>query len=521
MAAGMSNLGVIEVLDLDDGQSHIIERNGWVGHSSLHPDGTQLALARWADGPGVVEVVDTATGRLLRRMDGEFLRYIGALSWSPDGRWIAAGGDDEVRIWDADTGAVVRAFTGHERYLPRLDWSPDSTRVASASHDGTVRVWPVEYDGRPLLAPLTSATISGGSYGLSFDHTGTRVLAGDFTTDAAVLFDVSPAGSREWATLPVLPDDITDAAFIGPGRVVATGERRGLTLADARTGEPIPFGAAERGPPGQGIKVSPDGRWVLAMGNEHVRRFDATSGEEVRRVELTWDRPRPFDWHPSSDAVAVADFGSGATGIYDLDAMPIAEVAEGAGFGPAGVAFSPDGALLATARSPVGTVLNDWGVTVWDWETGNPERELPDLRGEALAFSPDASTLLVGNPSGDSVLVDVATGETTATLGGHRGGVLSVAYSADGSAIATSDGDGRIRLWDAESGAATGALPGHEGVVTSLEFSPDGTMLASAGYDGVARVWALEVDDLLAISAEKVTRGLTAAECERYVREGC
>jgi hypothetical protein len=35
------------------------------------------------------------------------------------------------------------------------------------------------------------------------------------------------------------------------------------------------------------------------------------------------------------------------------------------------------------------------------------------------------------------------------------------------------------------------------------------------------RVWALDLDDLIAIARRKVTRGLTAAECRRYLRRDC
>ena len=65
-------------------------------------------------------------------------------------------------------------------------------------------------------------------------------------------------------------------------------------------------------------------------------------------------------------------------------------------------------------------------------------------------------------------------------------------------------------------------LRGHDAEVWDVEFSPDGTKLASASPDGTARVWALDLDDLMAIAARNVTRGLTVAECRQYLRRaGC
>jgi WD40 repeat protein len=53
--------------------------------------------------------------------------------------------------------------------------------------------------------------------------------------------------------------------------------------------------------------------------------------------------------------------------------------------------------------------------------------------------------------------------------------------------------------------------------VSSVQFSPDGIKLASNGSDGVARVWALDLDDLLRIARDNVTRDFTPAVCRQYL----
>jgi WD40 repeat protein len=50
-----------------------------------------------------------------------------------------------------------------------------------------------------------------------------------------------------------------------------------------------------------------------------------------------------------------------------------------------------------------------------------------------------------------------------------------------------------------------------------VAFSPDGSMLASSTFDGTARVWALDIDDLLEIARQNVTRSLTDEECRQYL----
>jgi len=65
-----------------------------------------------------------------------------SIVWSPDGKEIASGGDDNaVRIWDAATGHTVLLYQGHKDIVFAVAWSPDGKLIASASNDDTVQVW--------------------------------------------------------------------------------------------------------------------------------------------------------------------------------------------------------------------------------------------------------------------------------------------------------------------------------------------------------------------------------------------
>jgi WD40 repeat protein len=54
-------------------------------------------------------------------------------------------------------------------------------------------------------------------------------------------------------------------------------------------------------------------------------------------------------------------------------------------------------------------------------------------------------------------------------------------------------------------------------MATSVSFSPDGSRLASVGADGTLRVWALDLDDLIEIAENELTRTLTDQECQQYL----
>jgi WD40 repeat protein len=78
-------------------------------------------------------------------------------------------------------------------------------------------------------------------------------------------------------------------------------------------------------------------------------------------------------------------------------------------------------------------------------------------------------------------------------------------------------------MFDAENGTQLLILPGHRYLVTGIGFSRDGKRLVSASPDGVVRVWALDLEDLIRIAKQELTRELSDDECRQYLHEpnGC
>lgn len=166
------------------------------------------------------------------------------------------------------------------------------------------------------------------------------------------------------------------------------------------------------------------------------------------------------------------------------------------------------------------------GTVIWNAHTFRKLLALPATGTPATSavWSPDGRQVLL--EAGPGVYVyDVSSGELLRTLD-NTAGVSELAFSRDGARLAVGTvflGGYVNRILDWPTPAGVEPLTLRDGA-RRVAWSPDGTLLAGVRQRTGAqfvRVWALDLERLLRIAHNRVTRPLTEAECQRYLQRPC
>jgi WD40 repeat protein len=158
------------------------------------PDGTRILTIGWDD--RTIRIWDGSTGTGLLVITGHHSQVMGAGgAWSPDGKAVAtASHDGTAKIWDASAssptyGQVIWELFPEGSALPvnGVAWSPDGKRIATSTADGIGQVW----DARTGEQLASLAGLPGGCAIIEWSNTGDRILISYFASGIAIVWDVA------------------------------------------------------------------------------------------------------------------------------------------------------------------------------------------------------------------------------------------------------------------------------------------------------------------------------------------
>jgi WD40 repeat protein len=428
-------------------------------------------------------------------------RSANAVVFSPDNRWLASGGKDNVvKIWDLANGNVLRTLYGHTSNVNALAVSPDGKLLASGSgdindkrdlgtftqggvvggaEDNTVRIWSVQ-TGQQLQV-LRGHQLPVGAVAFSPDGRSLTSVSGD----AVKVWDVSAGAELRSQKTKYGKSGMEKLNSMPSFSIMGGGDKE--RKQELQRQKNFKMSASK-------IAVSSDGQ-VAAVGqpDKAIEMYDAQAGREMRELafkaipeaensSLAFSGDaRLVAFAKTSETISVQEAATGRE-LYSVNT--------GLSKTPQRVQFSADGRFLVTATdNNVGAALK-----LWDAKTGQLVRELK-TNGEALLsvrvlnFNRDGSLIAVVAPGAKAIrIIESATGHESRTL--QTGTTDEVSRAEQAAFIKTIDPKTMAELQKRDITTPEQIIEAVEAMATisseklqaggAVSFSPDGRFLISS-----------------------------------------
>lgn len=355
-------------------------------------------------------------------------RSANAVAFSPDNRWLASGGKDNViKIWDLANGNVLRTLYGHESNVNALAVSPDGKLLASGSgdindprdlgiftqggvvggEDNTVRIWSVDTGGQ--LQVLRGHELPVGAVAFSNDGHSLTSVSGDAVKvwDVAAGTELRSQKTKYGKSGMEKLNSMPSFSLFGGGdkeRKQELQRQKNFKLSASK------------------IAVSANGQ-VAAVGqpDKAVEMYDTQSGRELRELAFkAIPEAENSSLAFSADArlVAFAKMGDTISVQETAGGRELYSLNTGISKTPQRVQFSADGRFLVTATdNNAGSV-----VKLWDAATGQLIRELktigePLLSARVISFNRDGSLIAVVAAGAKTIrIIESASGHESRSL---------------------------------------------------------------------------------------------------------
>jgi WD40 repeat protein len=411
----------------------------------------------------------------------------------PDGKAIAsASTDGTVKLWLVETAKELATLAGHVGPVNVVAFSPDGRALVSGGADQTVRGW----DAHTGAALFTLDGHAGAVSALAFSPDGKALVSGG--EDGLKLWDLTTR--KEQHAFQGYAGVVSAVALSPDGTTLASGgterDNQGEWFGEVKLWDTATYHerATLRGQIGlvRSLAFAAGGQTLAVGGGDAtVRLWDVVTGQELAALHGHAGRVSGVAFRADGSALAVAGGSQDGEGQWGAEVSlwkmePGRERVVRGHFGPVlSAAFAPDGKTLAT----VGAVGHDrFGVKVWDPLTGRNRHTLLLPDGKAhVAFTPDGKSLVT---AGETVaLWDAATGKRRWALPGHQTTALPPVFTDGGRTLVTAS-DGEVKVWDVNAGKELRCFPFQEvgppdagrDVNRKFALAPDGRSLAWAAW---------------------------------------
>lgn len=412
-------------------------------------------------------------------------------------RWLSAGRDGSIKLWDMGSRKEIRSFPGHDGEVH--DLASDGTVLVSAGEDKTLRVWDLS-TGKELRrleahqVSVRATAIAGGrlvtagadGVVIAWSLPGFEELA-RFNTGSTPR-QIATDGKRAW----VACNDALHVLDLTSKTIAAKLDAKNVAVQCVAVDD----GYAAAGYLDGSVRIWSGDRvaseWKaadLAIYSIDIDGGTVVTGGQDYMVKV-WNgktlRSKFEKAHVGLVAAVGIDGGRVLSGSYDgtigvwdpAKASPVARI-EAHGGEVSAMAITSDGRLVTGGY--------DRSVRVWSVSGRSQTLRIDAHKGRVNAVLAAGSKLISAGDDGVIAMWDGA-GKLLAEFQGHTGEAKGLALTGSG-LLVTGGNDGVIRLWTPGQKKPSSELRGGSGEIDVLAVTPDGRRIVSVGSDRALRIW--------------------------------
>ena len=301
----------------------------WLHHSSSTAFQPQHSLAK------AIEPLLQSAASEAQTLSGH-TDTVWTIATSSKQKVLASGSfDRSIRLWDLQTGSLMRTLAGHRDAVRSVAFSPDGTILVSGSSDKTIKVWDVATG--QLSRTLTGHIGPVWSVAISLDG---KTLASGSYDGAIKLWDLT--SGQLLNTLPEHYDSVWSVTFTPDSKTLISGAYDGtIKTWDLATGRLLRTLSGHKDAV-RSIAVSPDGKTIVSGSwDKTIKVWNLESGELVKTLSGHNDRVLAVAISPDGKTIASGSLDK-TIKVWDLNSGQLRRTLSGHSDWVIGVAFGAD-----------------------------------------------------------------------------------------------------------------------------------------------------------------------------------
>lgn len=468
---------------------------------------------------GIITIWSVNTGTILKKFkahEGE----IASLVISSDSKSLITGGyDKKIHIWNISTSKLMKTFD-HLSSVNKIIFDTKGKRLISVGGDN-IYSWNIQTGERAIIVNSNhlDGVVASGDLELSPDG---KVLAFSGTKYSQPI--VQLLNTNNWKIKKTIKGHsirINKITFSPDSQTICSGGEDGR-IYFWNVDSDVLSETKNKNSPILTIKHSPDENFFATISSDgNARIWDKKKHISSKISNKYSSLFTALDYNPSGEVLTI---GTGNDQILTIDTKTrnIKKKYRGSTGSIDGIAYSPDGKIVATAEGLYTNIIK-----LWDVKTGElldtfgsnkygllvfspnnyilayankyhkiilrnikskEERDYPVRDVTALAFNNTGSILAIATANKVIYILNVKSGKILKTLRKHNNSVSALAFNPDGKILASGSWDKSIILWDVEKWVVANILKKHKSSITALVYSPNGSLI-SASSDGEIKEW--------------------------------